>query len=75
MTTAAGSNVSVFVNDSPRTLTAEATVAHLADELGLAGRKGVAIAINGTVVPRGTWPDRGLRDGDRILVIRATQGG
>ena len=44
-------------------------------ELGLAERKGVAIAINDEVVPRSTWPARPLADGERILVIQATQGG
>ena len=37
--------------------------------------KGVAVAINGTVVPRGEWPSTRLGTGDEIEVIHAVQGG
>lgn len=67
--------MTVFVNDQPRALAAGAQLADLLRELGLAERKGVAIAINDEVVPRSTWPTRALSDGERILVIQATQGG
>ncbi|MDF3058273.1 MAG: hypothetical protein K0R17_2488, partial [Rariglobus sp.] len=30
---------------------------------------------NDAVVPRSPWPTRPLADGERILVIQATQGG
>jgi sulfur carrier protein len=63
------------VNDEPRTIDHGATLADLARELGLAERKGVAIAVNNTVVPRAAWPTHALAEGDRVLVIRATQGG
>ena len=67
--------MTVFVNDQPRALAANAKLADLLRELGLAERKGVAIAINDEVVPRPTWPTRALVEGERILVIQATQGG
>ena len=67
--------MTVFVNDQPRVLATGAQLADLLRELGLAERKGVAIAINDEVVPRSTWPTRALGEGERILVIQATQGG
>jgi sulfur carrier protein len=67
--------LTVIVNDEPRTLSGDGTVASLAGELGLADRKGIAIAINGAVIPRASWPTHALAAGDRVLVIRATQGG
>ncbi len=67
--------MTVFVNDQPRALAAGTVLVELLRELGLAERKGVAIAINDEVVPRATWPTRPLADGERILVIQATQGG
>jgi sulfur carrier protein len=39
-----------------------------------AGR-GIAVAINGTVVPRSAWPDTALLDGDRVDIVTAVQGG
>jgi sulfur carrier protein len=67
--------MTVFVNDQPRVLANGAQLADLLRELGLAERKGVAIAINDEVAPRSTWPTRVLAEGERILVIQATQGG
>ncbi|NES12635.1 MULTISPECIES: sulfur carrier protein ThiS [Micromonospora] len=38
-------------------------------------RRGLAVAVNGEVVPRGGWPGTLLRDGDRVEVLSAAQGG
>ncbi len=76
-TTGAGpaAGLAIFVNDEPRTLAAPARLDALVSELGLGDRKGVALAVNGSVVPRGSWSGHALASGDRVLVIRATQGG
>ncbi|HEY1093532.1 MAG TPA: sulfur carrier protein ThiS [Glycomyces sp.] len=37
-------------------------------------RRGIAVALNGEVVPRSEW-DRPLTDGDAVEVLTATQGG
>ena len=65
----------ILVNDEPRELRPDATLAALVRELGLDGRRGIAAAVNGGVVPRAEWSGRPLASGDRVLVIRATQGG
>ena len=65
----------IHLNDTSRELPSEATLADLARELGLAARRGVAVAINDAVIPRTAWPSQPLADGDRVLVIQATQGG
>lgn len=36
---------------------------------------GVAVAVNGEVVPRSDWAARRLAPGDRVEVVRAVQGG
>ncbi len=38
-------------------------------------RRGVAVAVNGTVVPRSSWADVALADGDTVEVLSAAQGG
>ncbi len=68
-------SLSVSVNDRPRVLSGTATVTALLADLGLAGRTGIAVAVNGTVVARARWEAHDLREGDRVLVIEATQGG
>jgi sulfur carrier protein len=74
MSTATTSPV-ISINDQPRPLAAPTTLLALLNELGHTGRKGVAVALNGAVVPRGEWPSRALADADQVLIIQATQGG
>jgi sulfur carrier protein len=53
--------------------------ASVADAVALAGAggetRGVAVALDGEVVPRGEWDATTLSDGQGIEVLRATQGG
>jgi len=72
---AVGTGIAVVVNDRPHPLDGPCTLAGLLHGLGLSERRGIAAAINGAVVPRAGWAGRALADGDKILVIRATQGG
>ncbi len=67
--------ITIRLNDEPRTFAGATTVADVLRELGLADRKGVAVAVNNSVVPRAAWPTHALAEGDRVLIIRATQGG
>ena len=36
---------------------------------------GVAVALNRSIVPRSTWKDSALNDGDRVDALTAVQGG
>jgi len=36
---------------------------------------GIAVAVNGEVVPKGSWSERTLQVDDRLEIIRAVQGG
>ncbi len=72
---AVSATLGIFVNDRPHALAGAATLMGLMGELGLADRTGVAAAVNDEVVPRAQWASRELRERDRVLVIRATQGG
>jgi sulfur carrier protein len=37
--------------------------------------RGVAVAVDGEVVPRGAWPGTMLQDGQHVEVLHAVQGG
>jgi len=37
--------------------------------------RGIAVAINGAVVPRAAWSSTSLRAGDEVEIVRARQGG
>jgi sulfur carrier protein len=38
-------------------------------------RKGVAVAVNGNVIPASQWSDHVLSHNDKLMIIKATQGG
>ena len=55
---------------------AAGTLKELLDELGHDPvRKGIAVALNGEVIPRGRWHDSGLTSGDVVEIVGAVQGG
>ncbi|MFN7143851.1 MAG: sulfur carrier protein ThiS [Myxococcota bacterium] len=62
------------VNGEPRETTEGTTIGHLVVALG-AHPEGVAVAVNGEVVPRAEQAHRVLKDGDRVEIIRAVGGG
>lgn len=62
------------VNGAPREVEDGATVAQLVAQVAGDGR-GVAVAVDGEVVPKSTWPDRGLADGQAVEILKAVQGG
>jgi sulfur carrier protein len=64
----------VSVNGAATELEAGTSVADLVDGLA-AGRRRVAVARNGEVVPRGEWHETQLADGDRIEILAAVAGG
>jgi sulfur carrier protein len=72
---ATAGTIGITLNDRPHALPAPATLQGLLAHAGLAERKGIAAAVNGEVVPRAAWASRPLAARDRVLVIRATQGG
>lgn len=66
--------VRVSVNGEHRTVPASTALDALVAELTAAG-SGVAAAVNEAVVPRGQWSATALRDGDRVEILTAVQGG
>jgi sulfur carrier protein len=66
--------MNVQLNGSDRALAEDATVADAVAVFTTAAT-GVAVAVNGEVVPRGAWSGTALRDGDRVEVLTAAQGG
>jgi thiazole synthase len=66
----------VELNGEPVTLPDDATVAVAIEASGAPeGRRGVAVAVDGEVVPRGEWDSTSLSEGQRVEVLAAIQGG
>jgi sulfur carrier protein len=63
------------LNGEPVELAAGASVAHAVDALGADSARGVAVAVNGEVVPRSEWAATALSEGQHVEVLHAVQGG
>ena len=68
--------MTIDLNGRPVELGDDATIA---DAVGAAGvepqARGVAVAVDGEVVPRGEWERVELRHGQSVEVVGAVQGG
>lgn len=63
------------VNGAERKLVA-CDLTELLEQLGHPGdAQGIAVAVNGQVVPRSAWSERQLRAGDDVEIVGAVQGG
>ena len=70
-----GAQPSIRVNGESEPLAA-ATLAVLLEEKALdVAQRGIAVALNGTVVPRAAWGETRLNPGDIVEIVRARQGG
>jgi sulfur carrier protein len=66
----------VLVNGETTELRDGATVRSAVEALELpASGRGVAVAVDAEVVPRGQWDAHELHDGARVEILRAIQGG
>ena len=66
----------VVLNGAAAELAPGATVREAIEALDLpADGRGVAVAVDAEVVPRTEWETTELRDGARVEVLRAIQGG
>jgi sulfur carrier protein len=68
--------MTIVLNGENRELAPGTTVQALLESLDVpAGARGVAVAVDAEVVPRGEWETTELDDGARVEVLRAIQGG
>ncbi|HVA14584.1 MAG TPA: sulfur carrier protein ThiS [Stellaceae bacterium] len=67
-------NAVIRVNGKDEPVSA-VTVAELLAARGITRPKGVAVALNGAVVPASAWPTAQLAAGDRIEIVKPFGGG
>jgi sulfur carrier protein len=65
----------IQVNGQPESLAASTLDALLRTKGVAPGAKGVAVALNGQVVPAGRWPETRLSPGDELEIVRPFSGG
>ena len=65
----------VYLNDERREMNGESTVGALLNEIELNDLAGWAVAVNDRVIARDDTAEYELSEGDRVVLVQATQGG
>jgi len=63
------------VNGAEQSYEGVTDLAVLVQKLAAGEADGIAVAVNGEIVPRAQWREREVQDGDDIEIVRAVQGG
>jgi sulfur carrier protein len=65
----------IRLNGRDEVVVADTLAALLEEKAVDVAQRGIAVAVNGEVVPRAAWAETPLRSGDRVEIVRARQGG
>jgi sulfur carrier protein len=66
---------SIRVNGQEEPLAAATLSALLTVKAVDTSQRGIAVALNGAIVPRAAWAQTQLNPGDNVEIVRARQGG
>jgi sulfur carrier protein len=69
------SEMMIQINGERQPIDAMTLEGLLAEKAIDTGQRGIAVAVNGAVVPRASWAQTQLQAGDSIEIVRARQGG
>jgi sulfur carrier protein len=67
--------MNVYVNADLVAAAEADTLDVILKKAGITGTNGIAVAINNRVIPGTDWERTSLNENDKIIVIKATQGG
>jgi sulfur carrier protein len=65
----------IRINGESEPLVAATIEMLLAEKAVDTAQRGIAVALNGAVVPRAAWAETKLKAGDSVEIVRARQGG
>lgn len=63
----------IFINGIEKTYFP--TLSLILEKEGILEKRGIAVAVNNQVVAKTAWNEFKLKENDKILVIKASQGG
>ncbi len=67
--------MNLIINNESHTVKSSSTLLELLAEIHLGEKRGIAVAINHSIIPRNDWKTSVLQDNDSVTIIHATQGG
>ena len=65
----------IYINDKGYPYDKPGSLSLLFGILNIDASRGIAVAINNIIVPKKEWNDHLVKDNDKIILIKATQGG
>ncbi|MCL5029479.1 MAG: sulfur carrier protein ThiS [Bacteroidetes bacterium] len=65
----------IFINDKEYSYPEQKKLISVLQELDLVTLQGIAVAINNIVIPKAEWDNYPIKDDDKIIIIKAAQGG
>ena len=65
----------IFINNQSYSLKKDSSLFTALEQNGIQNQKGIAVAVNNSVIPKSEWQNKILNENDKITIIRATQGG
>ncbi|MES2284385.1 MAG: sulfur carrier protein ThiS [Bacteroidota bacterium] len=65
----------IKLNNQIKIFPEQCSVQQLLDEVIPEKQKGIAVALNNSVIPKINWQIQFLKQNDEVLIIKATQGG
>jgi sulfur carrier protein len=68
-------DANIKVNGTEELLRTDTVALLVAEKAEQTQGRGVAVSLNGTVVPRAVWATTTLRAGDHVEIVRVLQGG
>lgn len=66
--------ITVNVNDTTHTINSPSNLQELLYQLQIS-EKGIAVAVNDRIISKQDWSRHHLAEGEKVLIIKATQGG
>lgn len=66
--------MNITVNNNTQVLTDASSIETMVTQLEIES-KGIAIAVNQTVISKSEWSKTQLKENDNVTIIKATQGG
>ena len=67
--------MTIFINDEPTEFEQSPSILKILTHHQVVELQGIAVAINDEVIPKANWEKTVLLKNDRLMLIRATQGG
>ncbi len=67
--------MNITINKELKKIASDSRLLHLLKDIKLFNQNGIAIAVNNQVITKSEWEQFRLKENDKIIIIKATQGG